>query len=95
MGMSSSRDKARERRLRRLARDCELQLVRSWRLLPNRDVPTTYGLIDAVHGHLVFARPEDGLGMSLDEIEAFLQSVRPAHTGAAGEVTAKQAAPRA
>jgi hypothetical protein len=33
--------------------------------------------------------------MSLDEIEAFLQSVRPAHIGAAGEVTAKQVAPRA
>ena len=67
-------NKAREKRLRRLASERDLQLIRSW-LSGTGSGERTYALIDPVRKTLVLADPKSGFGMTLDEIERFLEGM--------------------
>jgi hypothetical protein len=70
-GVARVRDRARERQIRRLAADCDLQLIRSW--VRTKSHYGTYALIDPVRNTLVLADPESGFGMNLDDVAIFLQ----------------------
>lgn len=69
------RDRAREKRLARLARGCGLELIRSpWWLRGVNDFP--YALIDPARNTLMFGNETDSSGVSLDEIEEYLDAFR-------------------
>ena len=73
--MNALRDRSREKQLRHLASRFELQLVRSW--APWRVDHGTYALIDSIRNTLVLADPASGFGMSLDDVQAYLQTFAP------------------
>lgn len=69
------RDRIREKRLRRAARDHELKLLRSWTLNRNEPKYGTYALVDTVRHTLVLTDENGGYGMSLDDVENFLVEI--------------------
>lgn len=69
---------SREKRLRRLARQCELELVKRRSLIARTSDKGTYALIDPVRRILVLGDPTTGYGRTLDEIEDFLERIRDA-----------------
>ncbi len=76
--MDTPSEKAREARLRRLARGQGLALVRSRNRTPGTLVFGTYGLTDPYRNAWAATRGADGYGLDLDEIEAWLaQSEAP------------------
>jgi len=66
------RGTGRERELRRRARSVGFQLIRSRAWNRNAAAYGTYALMDPARGTLELADPATGYGLSLDEIEAFL-----------------------
>lgn len=72
-GMTSSTDeKVRENRLRRMAERQGLRLTRSRRRDTRALDYGTYGLVDVATGYLAAGSTSTGYGLSLDEVEAAL-----------------------
>lgn len=87
MGESGVRDKLREKRLRARARESELQLVRALTFNRRAAHYGTYALIHSVRNILVVADPQSGFGMTLDDIETYLDGVSRLRQKIAGSAT--------
>lgn len=73
---TSTSDKVRENRLRRMAERQGLRLQKSRRRDPRALDYETYGLVDVRFNTLEVGDPSNGYGLTLDEVEAALMEGR-------------------
>ena len=74
---SSTREKVRENRLRRMAERQGLRVIKSRRRDPRALDFGTYGLVDVRTNTLEAGDVNSGYGLTLDQVEAALTSDRP------------------
>jgi hypothetical protein len=68
-------ERAREKRLRKMANGYGLKLIRSPLGLRGSAAKPTYALVDLARNTLLLADPETRYGITLDEIEQYLEEL--------------------